>query len=81
MKKLLLLVLAVGLCAPSAMSQEIVPVWEHLTNAPGGNPFFANMISHMGAIDGQATTDDMDYVTSLVRYDADRLLVFLSQIS
>lgn len=79
MKKLLLLVLAVGLCAPSAMSQEIVPVWEHLTNAPGGNPFFANMISHMGAIDGQATTDDMDYVTSLVRYDADRLLVFLNE--
>lgn len=87
-KRLCVFVLALGLIAPTVMAQEIKVVWEYL-NTPntGGNPFFPFMVPKSGAPDGSGcggqvpgyenTKFDMDIMSSLVRYDEDRLLLFV----
>lgn len=83
MRYFCLFVLALSLALPAAFVQaqdvEVVPVYEHLTNQPGGNPWLPNMIAHKGTKDNQDTLDDMDYVTSFVRYNQDYCLLFVNE--
>jgi len=69
--------LAIGLICSTAPAQNIIPVWEYLTNAPGGNPFFPFMKAEVNSSDDTNGTADMDFISSLVRYDEDRLLLFI----
>ncbi|MEW6234011.1 MAG: hypothetical protein AB1656_01365 [Candidatus Omnitrophota bacterium] len=92
-KKIWLLqgMLLLAIAVPGAMALDnikIEPVWEKY-NAPIGhvNPEFPIMIARDGAFAGEGcggqvpgyenTKFDMDLVSSLIRYDKDRLLLFL----
>ncbi len=89
-KKVLLLVVlgCISLVAYSQDTPKIESVWEYWnTPATGGNPYFPFMIPKSGEANGEGcggpvpgyenTFFDMDIVSSLVRYDEDRLLLFV----
>ncbi len=64
------------LIAPAlAQDTEIRPAWEHLTK--NGVPGFPFMVAEVGTNDFSLGDSDFDMISSLVRYDENRLLLYV----
>lgn len=72
----LAMALAALIAAPApAQDTDIVPVWEHLTTSEV--PGFPFMVSREGSNDFSLGDSDYDMISSLKRYDNERLLLFV----
>ena len=86
-KATLCMLLGLGILVPTVIAQEITPVWEHYNRPNSQNPYFPFMVAQQGQsnaagsggqVPGQNNTKfEMDLVSSLIRYDANRLLLFV----
>lgn len=63
--------------AQAADEVKIDVAWEHLTSNPNGVPGFPFMVTKVGEKQESDGTSDMDLISSLRRYDENRLLLFV----